>query len=380
MFFENNDIPQIGYEKARKTAIGKNHSEKSGFVFNSLKKHGVPGLFIDAESSLALLPTTQNRTSHRFDTALYNVHLTEGNFESIALSLGEGVGISSTSRIQKVNKKTVLLTLTKAGTHARKVSRFFLKNMKCSECQLDEMWSFVGKKEKNLDSVEKLQGILGDAWIWVAFDAVNKIVLAYVVGKRTLSHAVSLLEEVRRVTSEMPELFSSDQLDHYANALLQVYGNMIIPSRKPGARRPPNPRLVPPRNLNYVHVVKEYKENRVHKISHKVIYGDDEKISDILGNSVVSRKINTSYVERNNGTIRHMDARCSRKTYRFSKIKTNHEHQLSLSLAYYHLCRPHRMLTKKYNKPTTPFMAADLTDHVWPMEELLTFKPKNCCR
>ncbi|MCP4985220.1 MAG: IS1 family transposase [Colwellia sp.] len=252
--------------------------------------------------------------------------------------------------------------------------------MRCSECQLDEMWSFIGKKEKNLDAIEKLQGILGDAWIWIAFDAVNKIVLAYVIGKRTLSHAVSLLEEVKRVTAEMPELFSSDQLDHYANALLQVYGHMIIPARKPGAGRPPNPRLILPKNLNYVHVVKEYKENRVYKISHKVIYGDDEKISEILSNSVVSRNINTSYVERNNGTIRHMDARCSRKTYRFSKIKTNHEHQLALSLAYYHLCRPHRMLSKRYNKPTTPFMSADLTDHVWSMEELLTFKPKVFCR
>lgn len=381
MFFEDNDMAQTGYEQARKTAlVGKRHSEKSGFVFNSLKKHGVPGLFIDPESSLALLPANQNRTSHRFGTALYHTHLTEGNFESIALSLAEGVGVSSTSRIQKVNKKTVLLALTKAGSHAKQVSRFFLRNMRCSECQLDEMWSFVGKKEKNLDSVEKLQGILGDAWVWIAFDAVTKIVLASVVGKRTLSHTVSLLEEVKRVTAEMPELFSSDQLDHYANALLQVYGNMVIPARQPGPGRPPKPRLVPPGNLNYVHVVKEYKEYRVHKISYRVIYGSAEKISEILNNSAVSSKINTSYVERNNGTIRHIDARCSRKTYRFSKIKANHEHQLALSLAYYHLCRAHRMLSKRYNKPTTPFMAAGLTDHVWSMDELLTFKPEKYYR
>ena len=375
MFFENNDILQVGYENARKAAFGKRFS-KRGLVQDSIKKHGVAGLFINPESSLISM---QPRTSSRLGTALYRAHLPEGNFESITLSLAEGVGVSSIARIQKVNKKTVLLALAKAGNHAKKVSRFFLKNMRCSECQLDEMWSFIGKKEKNLDAVEKLQGILGDAWIWIAFDAVTKIVLAYVIGKRTLSHAVSLLKEVKRVTANMPELFSSDQLDHYANALLQVYGNIMVPARKPGAGRPPNPRLVPPKNLNYVHVVKKYKENRVHKISHKVIYGDAEKISEILKKSV-SRKINTSYVERNNGTIRHMDARCSRKTYRFSKIKENHEHQLSLSLAYYHLCRPHRMLTKRYYKPTTPFMAAGLTDHIWAMEDLLTFKPENYCR
>ena len=188
MFFENNDILQVGYENARKAAFGKRFS-KRGLVQDSIKKHGVAGLFINPESSLISM---QPRTSSRLGTALYRAHLPEGNFESITLSLAEGVGVSSIARIQKVNKKTVLLALAKAGNHAKKVSRFFLKNMRCSECQLDEMWSFIGKKEKNLDAVEKLQGILGDAWIWIAFDAVTKIVLAYVIGKRTLSHAVSL--------------------------------------------------------------------------------------------------------------------------------------------------------------------------------------------
>jgi IS1 family transposase len=376
MFLEGNDIPQVCYEKERKFALGKPYSRPS-IVQKSLLKNGVAGLFINLESSLTSMPP---RASRRWGTALYHTRLPEENFESIALSLAECVGVSSTSRIQQVKKKTVLLALTKAGVHAKKVSHFFLRNMRCSECQLDEMWSFIGKKEKNLNAAEKLQGVLGDAWIWIAFDAVTKVVLAYVIGKRTLPHAVCLLEEVKRVTADTPELFSSDQLDHYANALLQVYGNMVIPRRKPGAGRPPIPRLVPPRNLNYVHVVKEYKKNRIHKISHKIIYGDAEKISEILENSIVSKTINTSYVERNNGTIRHIDARCSRKTYRFSKIKENHEHQLSLSLAYYHLCRPHRMLTKRYNKPSTPFMAAGLTDHIWSMEELLRFKPENHSR
>lgn len=376
VFFENNDIRQFEYENARKAAFRKCYS-KLNFAHDNFKNHGIAGLFINPENSLI---STLPRTSSRLGTALYHSHLPEGNFESIALSLAEGVGVSSTSRIQKVDKKTVLLALTKAGAHAKKVSCFFLRDVRCSECQLDEMWSFIGKKEKNLDAVEKLQGILGDAWIWVAFDAVTKIVLANVIGKRTLPHAVSLLEDVKKVTADIPDLFSSDQLDHYANALLQVYGDTVVPKRKPGPGRPANPRLVPPKNLNYVHVVKQYKANRVYKISQKVIYGDVEKISEILGNSVVSRKINTSYVERINGTIRHMDARCSRKTYRFSKIKENHEHQLTLSLAYYHLCRPHRILTKRHNKPTTPFMAAGLTDHVWTMKDLLTFRPGNYCR
>jgi hypothetical protein len=99
-------------------------------------------------------------------------------------------------------------------------------------------------------------------------------------------------------------------------------------------------------------------------------------VQSILAASPVSHTINTSYVERNNGTIRHMDARCVRKTLRFSKIKQNHEYQLSLTLAYYHLCRPHKTLTKRHGQPTTPFMAADVTDHIWTMHDLLSFRPQ----
>jgi IS1 family transposase len=344
---------------------------------NTLRAHGAAGLFIDPESVLDSLSWSQSRTCPRRDTALHRAHLSDDAFETIATSLAEGVGVSATARIQKVNKKTVLLVLAKAAAHAMRVSRSLLMNVSVSECQLDEMWSFVGKKEKNLDPVEKLQRVLGDAWIWVAFDAVNKIVLAYIIGKRTLPHAVALVEEVKRITASMPWLFSSDQLDHYANALLQVYGNVVWPPRKPGPGRPPKPRLVPPEDLLYVHVVKHYKQHRVVKVTRNVVFGTPEKVESALAASPVSSQINTSYVERNNGTIRQMDARCVRKSLRFSKCNENHHYQLALTLTYCHLCRPHKTLNSRHGKPTTPFMAAGITDHVWSMGELLKFKPQN---
>jgi IS1 family transposase len=345
-------------------------------VMDSLQAHGITGLFIDPESALVCLSSSPSRISPRRGTAFHHTHLPEQNFETIAKSLAEGVGVASIARIQNVDKKTVLLVLAKAAEQAKRVSRSLLMNVKVTECQLDEMWSFVGKKEKNLDPVEKLQRSLGDAWIWIAFDAINKIVLAYIIGKRTLPHAVSLLQEVKRITVRMPDLFSSDQLDQYTNALLQVYGNLVYPDRKPGPGRTPNPRLVPAEDLLYVQVVKQYKQYRVVKVTQKVVFGDSEKVESILAASAVSNKINTSYIERYNGTVRLMDARCGRKTLRFSKCKENHEIQLALSLGYYHLCRPHKTLTKRYGRPTTPFMASNLTDHVWSMAELLKFKDK----
>ena len=371
-FFEGSDRAQTIYEKARRACLDR-RVRCQETISKSLRAHGLAGLFINPERVLISSELSQNGRNPRKNTAFHCAHLSEPTFETIARSLAEGVGIAATARIQTVDKKTVLLVLEKAAEFAEKVQRTLLSNVEVSECQLDEMWSFIGKKEKNLEPLERLKGELGDAWIWIALDAVNKVVLAQVIGKRTGSHAVRLLEEVKRVTVCMPDLFSSDQLDQYENALLQVYGELVQPPRKPGPGRPPKPRFVPPDNLCYVQVVKKYKKYRVVKVDRKIVFGDPEKVDRILGSSTVSSKINTSYVERGNNTLRHTDSRCTRKTLRFSKCKRNHERQLVLSLAYYHLCRPHGSLTKRHGKPTTPFMAARLTDHVWSMEELLRF-------
>ncbi len=349
-------------------------------LLSSIRAHGAAGVLIDPEGALVSLPSRRGRNASRSRTALHRSHLSDEVFVTIAKSLAEGVGVAATARIQDVNKKTVLRVLTKAGEHAAAISRVLLSDLNVAECQLDEMWSFVGKKEKNLHPIEKLKGTLGDAWIWIAFDAINKVVIASVTGKRTLPQAVRLLEEVKRVTVSMPTLFSSDQLSQYTTALLRVYGKLVTPPRKPGPGRPPGPRPAPPNNLLYVQVVKEYKENRVVNVTREVVFGDPEKIDAILEASPVSHKINTSYVERNNGTIRHNDARCTRKTYRFSKCPKNHQRQLALSLASYHLCRTHGTLTKRHGAPTTPFMAAGLTDHVWTMGDLLGTRVEDVSR
>lgn len=378
-FIEQDDGPQRLYERARRASLD-GRARIGRALSASLAAHGAAGVLIEPERILVASSSRPLRTSSRRDTALHHAHLSDDAFEAIATSLAEGVGVASTARIQNVDKKTVLRVLLRAAEHAAKVSGALLTDLVVHECQLDEMWSFVGKKEKNLDLLEKLQGELGDAWIWVAFDAVNKLVLASVVGKRTLPHAVALLQQVKRATARMPTLFSSDQLDQYANALLQVYGQMVTPPRKSGPGRPPKPRLVAPDDLLYVQVVKKYRKYRVVKVTRKVVYGDPAAVERVLQASPVSRTINTSHIERNNGTIRHMDARCTRKTLRFSKCKENHERELSLVLGYYHLCRPHRTLTKRYGQPTTPFSAAGLTDHVWTMGELLSTRLKDLRR
>jgi IS1 family transposase len=368
-FLDPRDHFQHFYEHSRR-AIFDRRLRVSEKVCSTLQAHGVAGLFLDPEQTI-LVCAPRSHPGPRTDTAFHHTHLDEKLFATIARCLTEGVGVRATARITNVDKKTILRVLRRAAKHADKISRTLLQNLVVSECQLDEMWSFIGKKEAHLEPIEKLEGILGDAWIWIAFDSAHKIVLTHVIGKRTEPHAVSLLHRLKRLTARIPDLFTSDQLDQYTQALLKVYGNSVVPPRKPGPGRPPNPRLIPPKELLYAQVVKQYKGNRLVGITRKVVFGDPQKIQKVLQRSEVSQTINTSFVERNNATIRHMDARCTRKSYRFSKCRKNHERQFELCLTYYHLCQPHKALTKRYGRPATPFMSAGLTDHVWTMEELL---------
>jgi IS1 family transposase len=366
-WLERRDEGQQRYECARRFALdpGAHVPEE---LNRMLRAHGVAGLFIDPERTIL---SSQPRCPGKQTTAFHHSRIGKDIFGSVACALAEGVGVNSAARIFDINKKTALKILGRAADHAASLSRSLLQGVAVRECQLDEMWSFIGKKQCNLVNAAELQAGLGDSWIWIAFDAVHKIVISHVVGKRTVPYATSLLRGVKRVTASMPLLFSSDQLDAYTGALLQVYGQPVVQPRSTKHGRPPKPQFLPPPDLRYVQVVKKYKQQRVASISRRVVFGDPERIQALLQDSAVSSTINTSHVERNNATIRHLDARCNRKTYRFSKCQRNHLRQLDLCLAYYHLCRPHKTLSAQQGRPTTPFMAAGLTDHVWSMRDIL---------
>ena len=124
-FIEDNDIPQLFYEKNRSASMDRRFNMDEQIV-STMKSHSVSGLFIDPEKALYSLSSNQARTSPRHSTAFHRCHLSEDAFETIARSLAEGVGVAATARIQNVDKKTVLLVLAKAGDHAMKVNRSLL--------------------------------------------------------------------------------------------------------------------------------------------------------------------------------------------------------------------------------------------------------------
>jgi IS1 family transposase len=218
----------------------------------------------------------------------------------------------------------------------------------------------------------------GDQWVWIGFDPIHKVVIQFVVGRHNQKNANKLVAGIRDRSDGQLPFFTSDELKHYDDALLSVYGiKQEFP--KTGKRgRPRKPVLIAPKKLLYAQVVKRRKKGRVVSITTQVIFGTEKAVAAKLKQSPVSTAINTSFVERNNLTMRHHNRRLVRKTMAFSKKRERLEQQLHLSFAYYHFVKPHlslrrrvRSKKRKYEK-RTPLMAAGITDHVWSMPELFS--------
>lgn len=331
----------------------------------------------------------QHTFSARQGTAYFNINADERIYTIASRALAEGNSLRGTGRIVGVDKDTICDWLDKSGRHCRAVSTYLFNNLHIPECQLDELWSFVHKKEAQLTGIEKVLMLYGDAWVWIAFAPAWRLVPAFVIGKRVQENADLLIERLKAVSCGFIPFFTSDQLFHYPNALLNGYGVPETLLNIPGKRGPkPKAKLLPPSNLLYAQVVKRRQNGRVVEVTKKVIFGAPEAIAACLAASTTSQTINTSFVERNNLTCRQCNGRLSRKVLSFSKDLTWMEKHLWLSLTYYHFVLPHASLAQpllqpqptrgsgspKKIQPVTPAMMAGITDHVWTMEELLSFR------
>jgi IS1 family transposase len=236
--------------------------------------------------------------------------------------------------------------------------------------------------------LERLAERYGDCWVWLSFDPVHKIVPAFVIGKINQDNADLLLQKTKAVNDGSLHVFFSDQRPHYKEAILKSFGHWVQPERR-GARGPfPKPRLKPPPDLLYAQVVKHRRKGRVVNITEKIVFGTQSMLQAYLDRSPVSRHLNTAFVERHNGTMRHQNRRFTRKTISFSKKDDCMERQLHLSLGYCHFCRAHAGLRQEIIPPlptkgsgspkkwrqVTPAMASGVTDHQWTLQELLTFR------
>jgi IS1 family transposase len=233
----------------------------------------------------------------------------------------------------------------------------------------------VGKKQHHCDPDDPDDAQCGDYWDHVAYDPEHKLVLAVVPGARTEENARALVAEAKlRSGCEPPPLLTSDEYPAYATAIEEVFSE---PVPAPPRRKPGRPRVVPERRLPddviYATVHKHRQNNHVIAAEPRQVFGSPEGLEAVLDESAASHQVNISFVERQNATDRHRNARKMRKTYRFSKDWQVHEAMTYLTLYGYNFCWCVRTLRIQDEQgqwhQQTPALAAGLTDHVWTWAE-----------
>ena len=246
--------------------------------------------------------------------------------------------------------------------------------------QFDEKWNYVGKKEQNCDEADPADRDLGDRWDHTAIDPEHSLLLTLVPGKRTGEHCLAVVAEVKaRTRGRMDLLLTSDEHAPYESAIKASYGVETPVPKEPGPGRRPKPKKVVPVTMCYATVCKTRQKGRVTKVVRTLVFGMLAVLAALLTRSSVSSTINTSFVERHNGTDRGQNARKGRKTYCFSKRQDVHD-AVSFFVAFsYNFCWPVRTLryrTPDATGPVTPAMSAGLADHVWSIREWATYPAK----
>lgn len=237
------------------------------------------------------------------------------------------------------------------------------------------------KKEKNCDKSNPDDAQRGDNWDHVAVDAEHKLVLQVVNGKRTKANTKKLVRlTAQRLKNKPPRLITSDEYKPYTTAILEAFGDKQESKRTGNRGRPKKPCYRVPKDLVYATVHKKRVKGRVKKITYRTIFGTDEQVQSALKSSRCSRKVNTSFVERQNGTDRNRCSRKVRKSYCFSKKWDVHGAATKLSMYSYNFCWAIRTLRRPDGRAgkCTPAMAAGLANHVWTIEEWIKYPVRQC--
>lgn len=261
---------------------------------------------------------------------------------NILRCLVEGNSIRSTARITGADKKTVLRLLAEFGVVCMDIHDERMRNIKAKRIQTDEIWSFVGAKEKNVPPAQRGQVARGDIYTWVAIDPDTKLIPCWLVGRRDAEHAVAFMRDLASRLANRVQL-TTDGLRTYLLAVESAFGG----------------------DVDYGMLVKIYGEPAGNQANRKYSPGDVKgTFKDVICGDPDERHICTSHIERQNLNMRMAMRRFTRLTNGFSKKIENHIHALAVYFVHYNFCRVHQTLR------VTPAMQAGLTDHVWELEEI----------
>jgi hypothetical protein len=245
------------------------------------------------------------------------------------------------------------------------------------EVQFDEKWSFVAKEQEHCDPLDPADDQRGDWWDHVGIDAESRLILAVVPGARNGENVEEVVDELqRRTEGRVMDLMTSDSYPADETAIREAYGQEVATTPTGRPRRALSPEKIPPAGLNYATVEKRREKGRVVEILTRVIFGTMAAVRAALERSRASRSINTSFLERQNASDRHRNARKVRRTDTFSKDWRVHESMTFFTIYQSNFCWPVRTLSERDERgrlrKRSAAMAAGLADHVWTLREWIT--------
>ena len=256
--------------------------------------------------------------------------------------LVEGNSVRSTERITGVHRDTILDLLVTVGDQCEHLMQAKILGLSVKDVECDEIWGFVGMKQK----AKNFRGIdteeLGDAYCFIAIERNTKLVLAWHLGQRTRPHTIIFTEKLARATAGSFQV-STDGFIPYRDAVVYSLGGQYV---------------------DFAQIVKVYAANREGEQRYSPAEVVDCVKTPIFGDPD-PRRICTSHIERQNLTVRMSMRRMTRLTNAFSKKWINHKAAYALYFAHYNFCRVHSSLR------VTPAMEAGITNHIFSLAELL---------
>lgn len=254
--------------------------------------------------------------------------------------LAEGNSIRAIERRTGVHRDTIMRLGVKVGEGCRRIMDEKMRNLSSKNIQIDEVWGFIGKKQKHVNENDSAE--LGDVWTFIAIDADTKLVPCFRVGKRTSDHANAFVADIASRLKNRIQL-SSDSLRAYAQAVELSFGC----------------------DVDYGQLIKVYATSEAYpegRYSPGEVIGIEKTI--ITGMPDIN-KISTSYIESQNLTVRMHVRRLTRLTNAFSKKLPNFKAAIGLHYAYYNFVKRHTTLRM------TPAMAAGIANSFWTVGDLI---------
>lgn len=255
-------------------------------------------------------------------------------------ALAEGNSIRSIERMTGINRNTIMNLGVRVGNACQEMMDTAMQDLEISSIQVDEIWGFVGKKQKQVRRGDSCE--MGDVWTFIALDSKTKLIPSFVVGKRDSYHANAFMYDLAGRLKNRVQI-SSDSLHAYASAVERGFGA----------------------NVDYGQIVKTFASDQSLAQGK---YSPAEVISvskEVIMGSPIESQISTSHIEKQNHTLRMHCRRLTRLTNAFSKKMENFKAAVALNFAYYNFVKIHGSLR------VTPAMAAGVSQTVWNVSDLV---------